>query len=114
MEPDGMYLQVLRELANVSETAAWIITERLWQLGKVPEDWKKYIVTPVCKKGKKEWLENNTLIGFMLIPGMVTKPILLEVISKNIKDRKVTGKSARICEEEIMLNQADSFLWWDD
>ena len=45
---------MLRELANVNETAAWITTERLWQLGNVPEDWKKYIVTPICKKGKKE------------------------------------------------------------
>lgn len=110
MEPDGMYLQVLRELANVNETATWIITERLWQLGKVPEEWKKYIVTAICKK---EWLENNMLIGFILIPGMVTKHIFLEVSSKHIKDRKVTGKSARICEEEIILNQPDSFRWWN-
>jgi len=54
MGPDGMYPQVLRELADVIAEPLSIIFERSWRAGEVPEDWRKAYVTPIFKKGKKE------------------------------------------------------------
>ena len=38
MGPDGMHPQVLRELAHVIARPLYIIFERSWRLGEVPED----------------------------------------------------------------------------
>jgi len=54
MGPDGMHPRVLRELADVIAEPLFIIFERSWSTGEVPEGWRKAIVTAVFKKGKKE------------------------------------------------------------
>jgi len=54
MGPDGMHPRLLRELGDVIAEPLYIIFERSWRKGDVPEDWRKANVTPVFKKGKKE------------------------------------------------------------
>lgn len=52
MCPDGMHLQVLRDLAEIIARPPSIIFSTLWGTGEVPEDWKKANVTLVFKKKK--------------------------------------------------------------
>ena len=52
--PDGMYPQLLRELADVIARPLWINFDQSWRLEEAPEDWKKPNVTPILKKGRKE------------------------------------------------------------
>jgi len=54
MTPDGMHPRVLRKLADVIAEPLFIIFERSWRTGEVPEDWRKANNTPIFKKGKKE------------------------------------------------------------
>ncbi|KFP54076.1 RNA-directed DNA polymerase from mobile element jockey, partial [Cathartes aura] len=89
MGPDGMHPRVLRELADVIARPLLIIFDRSWRLGQVPEDWKKAIVTPVFKKGKKEDSESYRMVSPTLIPGKVMEQIILEIVSKRMKDKKV-------------------------
>ena len=58
MGHNRMHTQVLRELADVFAEPLFIISERSWRTGEVPEDWRKANVTPIFKKGKKEDPEN--------------------------------------------------------
>lgn len=66
---NGMHPQVLMELASVTGRPLSIVFERSWSLEEVPEDWKKRIVSPVFRKGKKEGLGNYRDIHLIFIPG---------------------------------------------
>ncbi|KFW07359.1 hypothetical protein N326_10311, partial [Eurypyga helias] len=89
MGPDGMHPRVLRELADVMGKPHSIITERSWSTGEVPEDWRKAHVMPVFKRGKKENPENYRPVSLMSIPGKVMEQLLLDAMSKHVKEEKV-------------------------
>jgi len=52
------------------------------------EDWKKANVTPMFKKGKKEYLWICRLVSLTLIPGKVMEQLMLKTISRYVKDKK--------------------------
>jgi len=93
MGPDGMHPQVLRELADVIAVPLSIIFERSWRTGEVPEDWRKASVTPVFKKGKKEDPGNYRPVSLTSIPGKVMEQLILEVIMKQVEEKKVIRSS---------------------
>ncbi|KGL73116.1 Putative 115 kDa protein in type-1 retrotransposable element R1DM, partial [Tinamus guttatus] len=86
---DGMHPRVLRELAVVIAQLLSIIFERSWRAGEVPEDWKKTNVTPVFKKDKREDPGNYSPVSLTSIPGKVIEQLILETISKYVKEKKV-------------------------
>jgi len=87
MAPNGMHPQVLRELALST------IFERSWRTGEEPEDWRKASVTPVFKKGKKEDPGNYRPVSLTSIPGKVMEQLILEVILKQVEEKKVIRSS---------------------
>ncbi|XP_064360115.1 olfactory receptor 14A16-like, partial [Dromaius novaehollandiae] len=54
---------------------------------EVPDDWEKADITPIFRKGKREGLGNNRLVSFTSDPGKVMEQILLETISKHMKEK---------------------------
>jgi len=62
-----------------------IIFECSWQLGEVLKDWSKANVTPVFKK---EDTGNCRPVSLTLIPGKVVEQLILETISRHVKDKK--------------------------
>ena len=84
-----MHPRVLREQANVIAEPLSIIFERSWRTGEVPEDWRKANVTPVFKKGKKEDPGNYRPVSLTSIPGKVMEQLFLEVINKQVEEKKV-------------------------
>jgi len=93
MGPEGMHPRVLRELADVIAEPLSIISERSLRTGEVSEDWRKASVTPGCKKGKKEDPGNYRLVSLTSIPGKVMEQLILEVIIKQVKEKKVIRSS---------------------
>jgi len=93
MDPDGMHPRVLRELADVIAEPLSIIFERSWRTGEVPEDWRKGNVTPIFKKGKKEDPGNYRQVSLTSILGKMMEQLLLEVISKQVEEKKVIRSS---------------------
>ena len=89
MGPDGMHPRVLRDLADIIVRSLLIVFERSWQLGEVPQDWKKLSVTASFKRGNKDDLGNYQLVSLTSILSNMIKQIILEIISKHIKDKKV-------------------------
>ena len=88
-------LRVLRELAGVIAEPLSIIFERSWRTGEVPEDWRKAIVTPIFKKGKKEDPGNYRPVSLTSIPGKVMEELILEAIIKQVEEKKVHRSSQR-------------------
>jgi len=93
MGPDGMHPQVLRELADVIAEPLSFIFERSWRTGEVPEDWRKASVTPIFKKGKKDYPGNNRPVSLTSILGKVMEQLILEVINKQVEEKKIIRSS---------------------
>jgi len=86
---------VLRELADVIAEPLSIVFERSWRTGEVPEDWRKANITPIFKKGKKEYPGNYRLVNFTSIPRKMMEQLILEVIIKQVEEKKVIRSSHR-------------------
>jgi len=84
---------VLRKLADVIAELLSIIFERSWRTGEVPEDWRKAYVTPIFKKGKKEDPGKYRLVSLTSIPGKEMEQLILEVIIKQVEEKKVIRSS---------------------
>jgi len=86
-----------------------------WRTGEVPEDWTKANVTPVFKKGKKEDPGNYRLVSLTSIPGKVMEQLILEIIIKQVEEKKVIRSSQHgFTKGKSCLDQSDSFLRWHD
>jgi len=59
----------------------------------VPEDWRKANDTPVFKKGKKEDPGNYRPVSLTSIPGKMMEQLILEVIIKQVEEKKVIRSS---------------------
>ncbi|GAB0206601.1 mitochondrial enolase superfamily member 1 [Grus japonensis] len=66
---------------------------RSWRLGEVPGDWRKVNVTPIFKKGKKENPGNYRLVSLTSVLGKVMEQLILETISRHMKNKKVIRSS---------------------
>jgi len=95
MGPYGRHPRVLRELADVIAEPLSIIFERSWRTGEVPEDWRKANVTPIFKKGKKEDPGNYGSVSLTSIPGKMMEQLILQVIHKQVEEKKVIRSSQR-------------------
>ncbi|PKU45964.1 rna-directed dna polymerase from mobile element jockey- hypothetical protein [Limosa lapponica baueri] len=88
-----MTQRVLKELSEVIAGPLFIIFERSWRTGKVPENWRKANVTPVFKKSKKEDLGNYRPVSLTSITGKMMEWLVLGVISKHVEETKAIRSS---------------------
>ncbi|KFZ52839.1 LINE-1 reverse transcriptase, partial [Antrostomus carolinensis] len=89
MGPDGMHLQVLRELEDEVAKPLSILLEKSWQSGEVPANWKKGNITPIFKKGNKEDPENYRPVSLISVPGKIMDQILLETMLRHMENEKM-------------------------
>ncbi|XP_064901569.1 membrane protein FAM174A isoform X1 [Columba livia] len=112
MGPDEMHPRVLRELAEVIAGPLSIIFAKSWEMGEVPEDWRKANVIPVFKKGKKEDLGHYRLVS-------LTK-LVLGAISRHTKDKRVIRGSqhgftnGKSCLTNFIAFYKNVTRWMDD
>ena len=84
---------MLRELADVIAEPLFIIFERSWSTGEVPEGWRKANGTPAFKKGKKEVPGDYRLISLTFVPGKVMEQLILDFFIKQVEEKKVIRSS---------------------
>lgn len=72
-----------------------IIFERSWRLAEVPGGWKTENITRIFKDRKKEGLRNYRPVNLTSVPGKLMKRIILESISKHMKDKMGIWSSRR-------------------
>lgn len=80
---------MLREQAVFIARPFLVIFKRPWQFQEAPEDWKRANVTHIFKKGKKENPGNSWPFSLTLVPGKVMEQLILDIISRHMKDNKV-------------------------
>jgi len=120
MGPDGMHPRVLRELADVIAEPLSIIFEKSWRTGEMPEDRRKTNVTPIFKKGKKKDPRNYRPICLTSIPGNIMEQLILEVIIKQVQEKKVIrnsqhGFTKRVsCLTNLVAFYDDMTVWVDE
>lgn len=105
MGSDGLHPQVLRELADVIVRPPSIIFDQSWQLGEVPENWRKANVTHIFKKSKKENPQNYRLVSLTFIPRKVIKPL-----PGSSRTKKSSGLISMASPMGAMLGQLDKLL----
>jgi len=91
MGPDGMHPRVLRELEHVVAEPLSIIFDESFRTGEVPEDWRKARGTPIFKKKKDPG--NYRLVRLTSILGRMMEQLILELIIKQVKEKKVIRSS---------------------
>lgn len=89
MGPDGIYPEVPRKLADVAAKVLSITFEKSWRTGEAPDEWTKANVTLILQK--EENLGNYWLVSST--PGKVMEQIILEVMTKHVKEKVVTRSS---------------------
>ena len=63
-------------------------------MAEVHEEWRKASVTPVFKKRRKDDLQGNYRpVTLTSVPGNVIKQLILDVISKQLEEKKFIRSS---------------------
>lgn len=107
--PDGLYWEV----AAVIVGPLLIIFERSWRLAEVPGGWKRENITCILKDRKKEDLGNYRPVNLTSVPGKLMERIILESISKHMKDKIEFWSSQHgFMQGKSCLSQPDSLLQW--
>lgn len=74
-------------------------------------DWKKVNVTPIFSKGRKADSGKYRLVSLTLSPGKIIEQLILETISRHMKDKKIIRSSQHEFNKgEVMLDQCNKLL----
>jgi len=84
---------VLRELAGSLLSNCLSSLKGPGEQVEVSEDWRKATVTPIFKKSKKEDPGNDRPVSLTSIPGKVMEQLIMDVISKQVEEKKVIRNS---------------------
>jgi len=64
----------------------------VFKMGEVSKDWR-VDSTPAFKKGEKEKQENYRKVSLTSVPGKVMEQLVLDVISKQLEEKKIIRSS---------------------
>jgi len=102
--PDGIHLQVLKELADVMAGPVSIIYQRSWESGEVPADWKLTNVIPIYRECVREDPGNYRPVSLTSLPGKIMEKIILNATDRHFKKSAFVRHSQRIHKGKVLFN----------
>ncbi|KFP07680.1 hypothetical protein N300_03891, partial [Calypte anna] len=87
MGPDGIHPQFLKELVDEVAKPLSIISEKSWQSGEAPADWKMGNITLNFKNGKKNDPGNYRPVSLTAVPGNIMEQILLKALIRQADNK---------------------------
>jgi len=91
MDPNGIHLNVLKELADVIAGRSSTIFQRSLESGEVPANWNLAYVVPAFKE--KEDPGNYRSVSLTSLPGKIMEKEILGVIEKHFRHNAVISPS---------------------
>lgn len=79
---------------------------------------KKANVSPIFQKGKKEGPDNYRVVSLTTIPGKAMEQLILETISRHMKDKMVIRSSqhgitkGKLYLTNLIVSTARWLAWW--
>ncbi|XP_010223959.1 PREDICTED: coiled-coil domain-containing protein 167 [Tinamus guttatus] len=113
--PDGIYLRVLKELAEALTKMLSILISSSWSTEKIPDDWRLASVTPIHKKDQMEDLGNYMPVSLTLIDGLEEKLALcrqsMEEVDLKLRREKLSPEGRKSLEREknLLMTKADNY-----
>lgn len=83
--PDGIHPMVLQRCADVVAKPLAILFQKSYDVGKLPADWKKAIISPIFKGGSRHEAENYRPVSLTSVPCKIMESILRDDLVKSFE-----------------------------
>jgi hypothetical protein len=103
--PDKLHPRVLRETADLTARLLTIIFQKSLDKGELPSVWKRAVVSPIFKSGKREIPANYRPISLTSIPCKILESIISDHILVYLKSKRIlTDKQFGFLKKTICGN----------
>ena len=91
--PDGIPIRILKELRDELVRPLTKLFKESFESGKIPEDWREAIISPIFKKGSKAKPENYRPVSLTNIVGKLMERIVKNEIMEYIEQNDLMSNS---------------------
>ncbi len=90
--PDYIHARLLKELAAILAGPITELFNLTLKTGKIPEDWKKAIISPIFKKGSKHLASNYRPINLTSVLCKILESFVRDVLLRHLIDNNLLSK----------------------
>ena len=90
--PDYIHARLLKELAAILAGPITALFNLTLKTGKIPEDWKKAIISPIFKKGSKHLASNYRPISLTSVLCKILESFVRDVLLRHLIDNNLLSK----------------------
>ena len=87
--PDGIAPRVVKETKKELITPLTILFRKSIESGKIPDEWREAVVTPIFKKGKKSDPGNYRPVSLTNVIGKTMERIVKEELMRHVESEKI-------------------------
>jgi len=86
MDSNEIHPRVMRKLADVVAKVLLMFSEKCWQSGDIPSDWRKGNIGLISKKCAKDDQGKSQPVRLTTLLGKIMEQIILEAMLKHMED----------------------------
>lgn len=118
--PDAIHPRLLRELATELAPPLRMLFQRTLDDGKIPDDWKEAVVTPIFKKGRKDSPGNYRPVSLTSVICKIFETFIRDALNNHLVNNCLLSKDqygfckARSCVSQLLVTINEWFSSLDD
>ena len=111
---------VLREFGRESSTFLCLLFNKSLESGKIPQDWKRAVVTAIFKRGSKSEPGNYRPVSLTCVASKVLESFVRDAIVTHLTDNRLYAecqygfRKKRSCITKLLEVMEDFSLWLND